>query len=597
MAERDRAAWRAALAVAAFALALGVPMVVAAATSGLLEYPSLAAGLRAAWIGLYAAVGLWFARLRSQRLLGFTMTGCAALAAIASTDALSGEVAYTVSRTATLALPGALVLMLIAIPEARAVRARASGFVLASTAVALALGTAYLMVADEAPWSQAASECAGACAGSAIQVADAPVAAHILVAGVAVTVIAGLAVVAVALFDGIRRAGPVARRVLRSTGWLLAVWGGPLAVGLVVLAIDPQPEGLSPYLVTTSIIRAALPLAMLAVVAGRAARTAAIRDELTARLARVDDPATVERVISEVLDDPTLRLAFRDGAGWIDVHGDPVAADRPGDDRGWAYLDDDRRAALVFDAALEAQERRMHAVAGLGAAALDRARTEAELRATRRRLVDVAEQERKRIGRDLHDGAQQRLISMALRVAIARETLAAHPELAGPLLQEFGGDVQAALDELRDLAHGLYPPVLADHGLPEALRAVARQSAVPVETSIAPVGRRDALTEAAVYFCCSEALQNAVKHGGPDTEIALRLGVREDGSLTFEVRDDGPGFEAGAPRDGAGLGGMRERIEGVGGTLTIASAPGAGTRVAGVIPPEAAARNGHGPPV
>lgn len=597
MGQRDRGAWHAALAVAAFALALGVPMVIAAATAGHLEYPALAATLRAAWIGLYAAVGLWFARMRSQRLLGLMLTVCAAIAAIASTDALAGEAAYTVSRTATLALPGALVLMLIAIPEARAVRARAAGFVLVSTPVALALGVAYLMVADEAPWSQAASQCAGPCAGSAIQVADAPAAAHALAAGVAAVVIAGLVVVGVALIDAIRRAGPVARPVLRSAGWLLAVWGGPFAIGLVAIAVHPEPGGLNPYLVTTSVIRAALPLAMLAVVAGRAARTAAIRDELTTRLARVDDPAAVERVISEVLGDPSLRLAFRDGDGWIDMDGHPVAADRPGDDRGWAYLDGDRRAALVFDAALEAQERRMHAVAGLGAAALDRARTEAELRATRRRLVDVAEQERKRIGRDLHDGAQQRLISMALRVAIARETLAAHPELAAPLLQEFGGDVQAALDELRDLAHGLYPPVLADHGLPEALRALARQSPVPVETAIAPVGRRDALTEAAVYFCCSEALQNAVKHGGPDTEIALRLGAREDGGLTFEVRDDGPGFAAEASQDGAGLRGMRERIEGVGGTLAIASAPGEGTSVAGVIPPEAPGSNGHGPPV
>jgi len=583
MPQTERAAWRAAVAMAAFALALGVPLVVAAVAAGNLRYPALAVVLRAAWICLYAAVGLWFARMPGQRRLGVMLTVCAALSAVAGTDALAGQAAYTVSRTVALALPAALVLMLIAIPEARPLRARASRLVGASIPVALALGTAYLMVAAEAPWGQAASECAGTCAGSAIQVVDAPVAAHVLAAAVAAAVIAPIAVAVAALVGEAQRASPLAARVLRSVGWLLAVWGAPLAVGMVAIAIDPEPGGLSPFLVTTSVIRAVLPLAMLGVVAGRAARTAAIRDRLSARLAHANDPATVERIIADVVGDPSLRLAFRNGAGWIDVEGRPIDVDRPGGDRGRAFLGEERVAALVFDAALGSQERRMNAVAALGAAALERARTEAELRAARLRLVDVADQERRRIGRDLHDGAQQRLIGMALRVAIARETLEAHPELAVPLLQEFGADLQTALDELRDLAHGVYPPVLADHGLAEALRALARRSPVPVETTVAAVGRLDPLTESAVYFCCSEALQNAAKHAGPAARIELGL-RREGDAVEFEVHDDGPGFDTDAPRSGAGLTGMRDRIEGVGGTLTIASTPGGGTRVRGRVP-------------
>jgi signal transduction histidine kinase len=172
---------------------------------------------------------------------------------------------------------------------------------------------------------------------------------------------------------------------------------------------------------------------------------------------------------------------------------------------------------------------------------------------------------------------------MALRVAIARETLAARPEEALPLLQEFGVDVQAALDELRDLAHGLSPPVLADHGLAEALRSLARASPVPVETEIAQVPRADAMTEAAVYFCCSEALQNALKHGGPRPRIVLRLHA-EGGALAFEVGDDGPGLGAGSAAAGTGLAGMRDRIEGAGGSLTIGPGPAGGTRVRGSVP-------------
>ncbi|HTI33247.1 MAG TPA: sensor histidine kinase, partial [Miltoncostaea sp.] len=465
--------------------------------------------------------------------------------------------------------------------------------VIASVPVVVALALCELLVAPETPWGQAASECAGPCAGSAIQVTDAPGVAHALAAAISATILAALALVAVTLVREMRRASPIARRVLRSIGWLMAVWAGPFAIGLVALAVDPQPTSLSPFLVTTGIIRAALPLAMLGVVAGRAARTGAMRDELTTRLARVEDPAAVERVMQEVLGDASLRLAFRDGAGWIDVDGGRLDTGGTEGGPGWAVLDGDGRAALIFDPALEAQERRMQAVAGLGAAALERARTEAELRATRRRLAEVAERERTLIGRNLHDGAQQRLIAMAVRVALAREQLAAHPELALPLLQEFAVGIQQALDELRELAHGLSPAVLTDLGLPEALRSLARRSPVPVETEIARVGRADPATEAAVWFCCSEALQNAVKHGGPEATVVMRL-WEEDGDVSFEVADDGPGFDAGALEPGAatGLSGMRDRVQDVGGSLTVMSAPGGGTRVRGRVPWVAAASNG-----
>ena len=172
----------------------------------------------------------------------------------------------------------------------------------------------------------------------------------------------------------------------------------------------------------------------------------------------------------------------------------------------------------------------------------------------------------------------------------ARETLAANPEQAVPLLQEFGVDVQAALDELRDLAHGLYPPVLADHGLAEALRALARRSPVPVETGIVQVGRLDPLTESAVYFCCSEALQNAAKHAGPDARILLGL-RRGDGAVEFEVHDDGPGIDPsmqvrifdpffttrrGSMHTGLGLAICYGVVRNHGGEIRVRSQPGEG---------------------
>ncbi len=576
-------AWYVALGTAGFAVALGTPLVVAAATGDHLRYPVAAAVLRACWIGLYAVVGLALARGEGQRRLGLMMTSCAALGAIASTDVLPGAGAYTVSRTATLAVVPLLALMLISVPEARAARLRAWGVLVISIPVVLGLGVAFLTVAAEAPWGQAASDCAGTCAGSAVQVADAPGVAHVLVVAVALALVAPLAVVAREVVRAARTESPVAGRSLRWVAWLLVIWVAPLAVGLVVISVDPEPGRLSPYLVTTSVIRAVLPIAILGVIVGRLARTATMRDELTLRLAHAEDPAEVEHVITDVLGDPSLRLAFRDGTEWIDVHGRPidVAAD---DDRGWIPLDDPYGATLVVDRALQAQPERMHVIAGLGAAALERARTVAELRAIRRRLVQVADEERHRIERNLHDGAQQRLIGMAIRVEMARETLASHPEMAPAILRDFGTDVQQVLDELRELAHGLHPPVLVDHGLPDALRSMARHAPVPVEVSAAPVGRLDPLAESAVYFCCAEALQNAVKHGGPRPRICIGLDRDGDDAVMFEVTDDGSGFAVGPLRPGTGLMGMRDRVEGVDGTLTIESAPGDGTRVAGRVP-------------
>ena len=315
-----------------------------------------------------------------------------------------------------------------------------------------------------------------------------------------------------------------------------------------------------------------------------AVRTRAIQDGLMSRLAGARDPAQVEKLISEALGDPSLRLAFRNGSGWIDVEGRPLPSNGAGD-RGWVEMTiaGAGAGALTFDPALSTQGQRVQAIAAFGAVALERARADAELMEVRQRLVSVAEAERRRIERSLHDGAQQHLVGMMVRMATAREVLAAHPKMAQDILAGLALDLQHALDELRELAHGLYPSVLVDHGLAEALRSAARHSPVPVEVEIGELGRFDPLREAAVYFCCAEALQNAVKHGGADPRIRLRAWLDADRALSFEVADRGSGFVSGPLATGSGLMGMRDRIEGVGGTLSIESAPGRGTVVWGRI--------------
>jgi signal transduction histidine kinase len=584
---RARALWWATLATAGFAVALGTVVVTEALVGDRLLHPGLAGALRAAWIGLYAGVGVYLAWRRPEWGLGVLMTTLAAMGAVASLDAFAGQVPYTISRIVTIAIVPVAALMLMTFPAGRIGKDRERRLVLIAVPLLAGIGAAYLMVAPTAPWSQAVSQCRDACSTSAVQVTDAPGAARALVVALAAVAIVSILAALVVLLREIRSASPVAKRTLKPVAWLTVVWGAPLSVGLVALAIDPGPERLSPYLISTGIIRAILPLALLAVLLAYAVRTRVIQDELMSQLARARDPAQVESLMSEALRDPSLRLAFRNGAGWMDVEGRPLPPNGDGE-RGWVEMSISGigAGAVTFDPALSTQGERMQAIAAFGAVALERARADAELIAVRQRLVAVAEAERRRIERSLHDGAQQHLVGMMVRMAMAREVLAARPKTAQDILGELALDLQHALDELRELAHGLYPAVLVDHGLPEALRSAARHSPVPVEVEVGAVGRFEPLREAAVYFCCAEALQNALKHAGSDPQIRIGLWLDADRALRFEVADRGPGFVSGPLPTGSGLLGMRDRVEGVGGTLSIESERGRGTVVRGRIPAE-----------
>jgi signal transduction histidine kinase len=217
-------------------------------------------------------------------------------------------------------------------------------------------------------------------------------------------------------------------------------------------------------------------------------------------------------------------------------------------------------------------------------ASLDEVRRQAEeLRASRSRIVATADAERRRIERNLHDGAQQHLVALAVKVRLIKQLADADPAQAKQMLEELGGDVQTTLEELRTLAHGIYPPLLMDRGLPEALSAAATRAALPVEVRADGVGRFRSEVEAAVYFCCLEALQNAAKHAGEGARAVVRV-WEESGGLLFEVADDGAGFDAADPRMGAGFTNMKDRLGAIGGALTVESQPGAGARISGRIP-------------
>jgi signal transduction histidine kinase len=204
-----------------------------------------------------------------------------------------------------------------------------------------------------------------------------------------------------------------------------------------------------------------------------------------------------------------------------------------------------------------------------------------ELRASRQRLVAAQDEERRRLERNLHDGAQQNLVALKVKLGLAEMFAEKDPARARATLAELKTDTDEALETLRDLARGIYPPLLADKGLAAALESQARKATLPVEVEADGTGRYPQDIEAAVYFCVLEALQNVQKYAGA-SKATVRL--REtDGSVTFEVADDGKGFDPATQKKGSGTQNMEDRLDALGGSIEVASAPGRGTSVRGSL--------------
>jgi signal transduction histidine kinase len=205
-----------------------------------------------------------------------------------------------------------------------------------------------------------------------------------------------------------------------------------------------------------------------------------------------------------------------------------------------------------------------------------------ELRASRQRLVAAQDEERRKIERNLHDGAQQQLVALAVKLRLTEQIAERDPAKAKEMLAALQTDTSEALEDLRDLARGIYPPLLADKGLAAALEAQARKSAVPTTVESTDVDRYAPEVEATIYFCTLEALQNVAKYAAA-TRAQIRLG-RTDGHVTFEIEDDGAGFDTRTTGYGTGLRGMADRLDAIGGSLEVRSAPGRGTTIAGRVP-------------
>jgi signal transduction histidine kinase len=227
-------------------------------------------------------------------------------------------------------------------------------------------------------------------------------------------------------------------------------------------------------------------------------------------------------------------------------------------------------------------ERLVGDVASQAGLVLSNVRLIEELRASRQRLVAAQDAERRKLERNLHDGAQQQLVALAIKQRLAAALVTKDPAKAAAMLSALEADTTEALENLRDLARGIYPPLLADQGLAAALTSQARKASIPVAVDADGVGRYSQDAEAAVYFCCLEALQNVAKYADA-SHVAVRLRAA-NGDLSFEVSDDGRGFDPERTPMGSGLVNMADRLAALGGSLEVRSRPGEGATVAGRLP-------------
>ena len=300
-------------------------------------------------------------------------------------------------------------------------------------------------------------------------------------------------------------------------------------------------------------------------------------------------PGQLRDTLARALGDSTLQLAFLrpDGAGFTDTSGQAVDPARPDPGRAVVPLAGAEEAVLVHDEGLELEPQLVRLTAAAASMALEHSRLQAEVqaqlelvRASRARIVEAGDAERRRLERDLHDGAQQRLVTLTLALGMARSRVAgADPELES-LIDSASKEAREALIELRELARGIHPAVLTETGLAGAIQALVERSPVAATITEVPRERFPAVIEATAYFVVCEALANVAKHARASTaEVRIR---KLPGRLAVEVSDDGAG--GARPERGSGLRGLADRVASAGGALRVDSPPGAGTRLEADIP-------------
>jgi signal transduction histidine kinase len=387
-------------------------------------------------------------------------------------------------------------------------------------------------------------------------------------------------------------ATPPQRRALAPMLWTGLVLVGLLGLSFVLDAVGVPDNLVNAVGLVALVAFAVLPFAFLAgLVRSRYSRAGAV-GELIERLNNPEADRSLGQALADALGDRSLKLVYwRPSAGhYVTYDGRRVELPAPGSGRAVTEVEREgiRVGAIIHDSSLADEPGLVRAVAASAALALENERLEAELRArldelqsSRARLVEVSMFERRRLERDLHDGAQQRLVALSLQLGLARRNLdAGDGRSAVTMLDAARDELARALEELRELARGIHPAVLTDRGLEAALEALADRAPLPVSLDQMPAERLPAPVEAAAYFVVAEALTNVAKYAAASSaEVRIH---RNGGYAVVEVRDDGVG--GADPAVGTGLRGLADRLAALDGRLEVLSPPGEGTTVRAEVP-------------
>jgi signal transduction histidine kinase len=570
------------LFIAFLALAAGVGAALLVVGSDRERSPAAASAALALVVGwAYVGSGLVARRQRPDNRLGTVMVfvGFAWFATFLA-DADSSLV-FTVGKAVESVYLLGFVYLVLSFPTGR-LRGRLDRWLIgAAVAIVTVVELAWLLFADS--HAQICSDCPS----NAFEITrNDGVAEGILQGQRSVGVVLSVFTV-VLLVRRWRRASAPERRAGAPVLWAGSAMFAVLAFSVANDILD-HPLGQGPAW-ARELVFASIPVAVLAALLQR--RLA--RGAVAGLVVELEGVAAVDlrEALARALGDPSLELAYwvPAGARYVDAGGRPVALPQPGSERAATVVEREGEpiAALIHDPALAENDELVQSVCAAAALTLENARLQAELRArladlqaSRARLVEATETERRRIERDLHDGTQQRLVSIAMALGLAESKLAADVPAVQPVLREARDALAVALAELRELTQGIRPAILVERGLAAALDDLSRRAALPVRLEVAVDGRLPEQVESAGYFVASEALANAAKHSHA-SEVRLTAS-REGPLLVLEVADDGIG--GASPGGGSGLRGLADRVEALGGRLTVSSPPGRGTTLRAEIP-------------
>jgi signal transduction histidine kinase len=514
--------------------------------------------------GLYA----WWRRPESRFGLLLVALGYAWL--LAPLPAASSPVIFTAGIVVGSLWGPLLAHALLSFPTGRLRNRRERALVIFAYAVVPLASVPALLVAD----ADVVYTCDGPCPENLLLIKK-DTALGEAIEGVASGVVMATALLVVVFL--VMRWRAAGRSERRSLAPLFAAGGGTL-----VLVVVPGVTGVEAFTWLAFVAFAATPFAFLAgLVRADVSQSRGVRS-LVARLADLPERADLRDALADALGDPTLRLAFwlPEQERYVDAAGAPMVV---GSDQMVTEIERDGRrvAAIVHDRALAEHTETVQAAGAATALLLENQRLDAELRAhivelraSRTRIVEAADTERRRIERNLHDGAQSRLVALALNMRLGRAAVDDESPAAA-LIDASIDEVRQSLEELRELARGIHPPVLSQRGLEPALRVLAARAPLPVEFVGGLGDRLPKAVETAAYFVVSEALTNVAKYARAE-HATVRI-QREDGRLLLEISDDGVG--GARPDAGSGLRGLADRVAALDGELDITSPAGEGTRL------------------